>query len=479
MTSLPPLQPQAGSAEPDLVDFRKIRELIGFVLRSVSRHRWLSALAAVSMFSLAIIGLKIMPRTYRVDTTILTQKNQVMASLGNPNHPSLEGDAPTRAAAETVLKHDNLVALVKQANLLDTWEESRAPILRLKDTLMSLVRGKLTDEERMEALVGLLGRKLRVYTGEGTITIQTEWHEASSAYRLVESAQQNFLEARHAAEISTIAEAISILEGHAANVHEAIEAALDEVHKYEGRRQGSTSAPRRRAAGISAAEKELAQLRVMLAAKQRAISDLEEFRRRRLGELQGQLAEQKAMYTPAHPMIANTEQSIASLSRDSPQIIALKREAEEISREYLARGGKDPGATPEAPPPPPREEIEAIRREPPRTAEDDSLEYARSRLRIASRKYEDLLDRIDAARIALDTARAAFKYRYSVVRPPQMPKKADKPVPALFIGGGIFMGIAMAFVLSTLKDVMAGKIVERWQVERSLEIPVLTEVGPV
>ena len=38
-------------------------------------------------------------------------------------------------------------------------------------------------------------------------------------------------------------------------------------------------------------------------------------------------------------------------------------------------------------------------------------------------KYDTLLDRMNSARIELDTARAAFKYRYSIVRPPQLPKR--------------------------------------------------------
>jgi uncharacterized protein involved in exopolysaccharide biosynthesis len=215
----------------------------------------------------------------------------------------------------------------------------------------------------------------------------------------------------------------------------------------------------------------------MLVAKQRAISDLEEFRRRRLNELQGQLAEQKALYTPAHPVIANTERSIASLSRESPQIVSLKREADEIMREYLASGGRDPQGLAPTPPPPPREGVQVIRREPQRTAADDDMAHARSRLEMATRKYEDLLDRIDAARIALDTARAAFKYRYSVVRPASMPKEPNSPKPVLFIAGGLFMAVFMSFGACTLKDILDGKIVERWQVERSIGLPVLSELG--
>ena len=42
----------------------------------------------------------------------------------------------------------------------------------------------------------------------------------------------------------------------------------------------------------------------MLEAKRRAINELEEFRRRRLAELQAELAQQRAVYADAHPAVA-------------------------------------------------------------------------------------------------------------------------------------------------------------------------------
>jgi capsular polysaccharide biosynthesis protein len=46
----------------------------------------------------------------------------------------------------------------------------------------------------------------------------------------------------------------------------------------------------------------------------------------------------------------------------------------------------------------------------------------------------------------------------------------------LFIGGGIAGGIALALFLSAASDIRAGRIVERWQVEQQLELPVLSEI---
>ena len=50
-------------------------------------------------------------------------------------------------------------------------------------------------------------------------------------------------------------------------------------------------------------------------------------------------------------------------------------------------------------------------------------------------KYSQLRAQIETAQIDFDTAEAAFKYRYSVVEPPQLPKKPSKPNAPLVVLG--------------------------------------------
>ena len=92
-------------------------------------------------------------------------------------------------------------------------------------------------------MVGFLEKRLTVDTGESTVTIAIDWPDAQLAYRLVDTALQNFLEQRHAAEVSTIAETISILEGHASNLREAIDAAMEDLEARAPRADGSPGAP--------------------------------------------------------------------------------------------------------------------------------------------------------------------------------------------------------------------------------------------
>src|SRR6202012_5600115 len=96
------------------------------------------------------------------------------------------------------------------------------------------------------------------------------------------------------------------------------------------------------ALGEAAPEGELNRIKFMLRAKRRAIQDLEDFRAKRLAELQNQLAEQKVIYSDQHPVIIDTQQRITALNQESPQVSALKRDVEDLTDEYKRRGGQNP-----------------------------------------------------------------------------------------------------------------------------------------
>ncbi len=108
--------------------------------------------------------------------------------------------------------------------------------------------------------------------------------------------------------------------------------------------------------------------------------------------------------------------------------------------------------------------------------EDPRLTYAKSRLRIATGDYGDLLDRLEAARIELETARASFKYQYNILTPAQIPKTASKPSIPLLIVGGLILATLLGLFAAVLKDMGGGRVVETWQVNRMLALPILAEI---
>jgi hypothetical protein len=98
------------------------------------------------------------------------------------------------------------------------------------------------------------------------------------------------------------------------------------------------------------------------------------------------------------------------------------------------------------------------------------------RVRQAQVQYEQVAARANAAQAELEAARAAFKYRYSVIWPPQVPTEPVGPNAKKLFGLAIFASFVLALLAAAAPDLVAGRIVQRWQVERVLELPVLGEI---
>lgn len=84
--------------------------------------------------------------------------------------------------------------------------------------------------------------------------------------------------------------------------------------------------------------------------------------------------------------------------------------------------------------------------------------------------------RIDGARIEQDTARAAFKYRYSVVRPASVPRKPASPNAVVLMVAVVVAALGLALVTGAARDLRSGTFVEPWQVSRRLGLPVVSQV---
>jgi uncharacterized protein involved in exopolysaccharide biosynthesis len=471
------VQPQGHAPTPpdpesaDLFDYALVRRWVLFVLRAPLRHKLLSLGCFGAVVAAGFIALQVLPKRYVVQTSVLAQRSAVMGSLSNP-FMNREQDTPTRAARELVLRRENLVSLCRQTDFVNKYLASRAPAVRFRDWLLKALTGaERSPEVLLEGLVDGLEMRLWVSVStEGTVTIGLEWSDPELAYQMVSAAMQSFLEARHASEISIVSDTVTVLEAHAARLQNQMEPMVAQLEEKE-RRLRIATAPRRLpvARPRLSRDEDLVRVESTLAARRRALQDLEEFRQRRLAELQSQLGQQLTLYAAQHPSVVSTRQNIESVSAPSPQIEALRLEVRDLEREISRRGGTvpDPGDTQFRP------ELEF----PLRSLEDDPrVEYDRAEVRLLFRQYSSVIERLDAARVELDTARAAFKHRYSVISPPQMPKHPIRPNGPLVLAAAVVGGIALAFFASTLIDIRSGRVVESWQLERRLGLRVIAEI---
>lgn len=476
---------EVDGAKADLIDYELIGEVLGFIGRSVRRHR-IQILVCFAVLGVVALGIsKILPRTYHVETRILTDRNLIIASLVNPARSvPRDADQPTRAASEAVMRKDNLVALVKRTSLVERSDALRSSFQRSKDALMKKLGRKPPDDDaKLDAMVGTLEQKLSVSVeGSGIVTIAVDWTDPQLAFDLVEAAQQSFIEARRREEVSSVQDALNILESHEKQASEAVSQAIGELDKVTtklmaDRKKGQQSAQPRPMPLIPQQDHRVAQLKFMLEAKQRSIRDMEDFRLKRLTEMQTQLTEQRSIYSPEHPIILELKERIEALKQDSPQLLALKREEQELEDEYNRAKGKGPdpdkiaavtGSASSA-----SDELERAAYS---ATQDPATAVASDNLRMVMAYHAELQRRLEAARMELDIAQASFKHRYTVIDPAEFPDKPIKPKPTMIIVGGFVGGLFLGFFLSLARDILGGRVLESWQVKRALRLPVLAEL---
>jgi uncharacterized protein involved in exopolysaccharide biosynthesis len=434
----------------------------GFVLSAVRRRPWTFTFVLLLGLGAATGYYVLKKPVYYVETRILAQRQQALPSMIR----TAGGDeAPTRTASEFVHQRENLLALVREANLAPV---SRNPAAGPTGGVISRLLGN-EEEDPFNSLVVSLDRALKVTTGDGVITISIEWSDPQQAYHLVESALQNFLEARQVQDITAFDEAISLMQGRVAVLRqqldreEAREASpslqSEPVPSPEGvpARTGSTRSQQ-------PATEELARLKSMVAAKERAVRDMEDARRRRLLELQAQLEERRGIYSDAHPTVIALRREIESLGTESKQLLSLRDEESTLRAEYAARLAAEPR---------PARTYRAL----PSQATRSGSGMESERLREARAQYQNMINRVNEAQLALDTARAAFKHRYTVIRPAEVPRSPYSPKPLRVFGLGGVLAILLAALAVALPDLTSGRILERWQLERALDLPVLANFG--
>jgi hypothetical protein len=239
---------------------------------------------------------------------------------------------------------------------------------------------------------------------------------------------------------------------------------------------------------VQGPDPELQRLSAELQAKQRSIDEIEDLRRRRLSDLQTRMVEAQTTLTENHPTIVDLKQSIAVLSVESAQVTSLRKEAAALKAAYDAR---DPGTSASAAPasaPAPGFFATSIATPPQlpsdvlrvaldlREDRDPAMVYARGQLRDAMDKYATLRAQIQTAQIDLETAQAAFKYRYTIVTPARLPRSPTVPNVPVVILAAIIAGLFSGLVLAILADLRRGRLLERWQIEHLLGRPIIGEV---
>jgi hypothetical protein len=434
---------------PTPVDWAKL------VVHAALRRKLIVAFVFLAGVAATVAFFATKRPVYQVDAKILVQR-----SPGPSSVRSAYEDIPTKSAWELVHRRENLLALVRAAKILPGDTGPRAPRkLGLAQRLASLAGREVSlgTEDPEDIVVGALDKRLAVTAEEGTIALSLVWPDPQQAYDVVNAALQNFLEARYIQEVRAMDEVISVVQGRAAAVRAEFEAASEEARRRSAR-QPRPTAPRARPPS-----EELVRLQASLEAKQRALADVEEFRRRRVSDLQAQLDETRNTLSDAHPKVLGLRKDIEAASRDTPQLESLREEERNARKLYAERIAREVPST-QSPTTVTIPAIEVTSASP--TDEDPRVRQ----LRIQA---EQMSLRVSAAQIELDAARAAFKYKYNVIWPPQLPSEPVSPNPKKIFPAGIVAALILALLVAAAPDLLRRRVCEPWQVERVLKVPIL------
>lgn len=482
-----------GSGTPPL---ELAKSYLAYGMRALRLHRLLAALIATTVVVGTLVAVAVWPRSYTCVTVLAAQDGRVLD--GDKSGGSLGG------ATEVITSSENVAAIVDELKLTKSWEANLPPMGRFKQAVMRVIRGEVSESAKRDALISMVQNNLHVTPpgwNESKLIISADWGDAKTAAALADAANQSFLRARHVAEISTITEYITILEGHANELRDEIkgmagQGKTDTKAEPVKPAPGPDAAPATPAAPVvrmapsrpSAPVEDLTELRASVAEKQAALKAIEDGKGRRIAEAEQTLTELRGKFTPAHPMVVTAERNLANVSQDSPQAVALRGEVNDLNAKLKAktaiqkeeaafRSGRGvvplaAGVTPGA------SSMEPLPADIMRLMQEDSEDLdpaVSAQFRTAVSKYATLRDKIGTARVDLDTAQAAFKYRYRIVIPAEVPSKPSKPKVPMVLGVGLLMSLLLAWLAAVISELRSGKLVERWQVA-SLGVPLLGDI---
>jgi uncharacterized protein involved in exopolysaccharide biosynthesis len=482
------VQREGGEADEGL-DLEHLKDWAGFVVRAGRRRRLLVLLTFLGVAALGLTAAAMMPSTYTAQVKLFAQRSAAMRLLSSPNPEMNRVDEPTKNVATMILRRDNLMALIKQANLAERFDEARSPLYRLKDHLLIWISGPPSETDKMRALVGTLERKLDIYADDANLVITVDWPSAQMAYDLVTLVQKNFLEARYDNDVAVITDSISVLQEHAKNQLAQVDAALEKYQKVAAERATDAIARAARPVVVGGVviRSQPAPLPVpidpalasALEEKRVRIRTVEQQQQRTIEALNQQLVQAQLTLTPMHPTVIALQQQIDSTSQPLAELKQLRSDERALMAQIAP---PMPNAVPSLPTvrsaaadtvgpstfPPPSLPFLA-------TDKDGVVELAKAELSTAIQGYETAMARIDAAKVELDITRAAYKHRYTVITPAELPSKPKKPIAQLVAVGSVIGALVLAFLLAALADLGQGRILESWQFRRRFKLDVLGE----
>lgn len=457
-----------------------IKERVSEAARSAKRRKGLSFVVVMICGALTVLGAIFAPRNYESEARVLVQRTTAITGGQAPQLSPEEMRNVAREYEEQVMAKDNIVAIVRQKNLVARWDDMRQPHRRLLDKInRKMGKPAYSDDEKYDALVSKIHSQLKVWVDGATVTIKLEWSEPEAARDIVDTAVKNFLEARFQAEVGVIPERLKILESTLAQSHKDLEVAAVELQRQQKianpkERVGSIIIPNLPQGVRQDVETTDPALKAKLENLRQQIAVQSEGKMRRAAELQQEYNEKRGTLAEGHPDMIALKQRLDAAKQDDPQVAALKQQEAQVIAEIQAQKKAAQEARDSAPKPKPVVAPKTTDTPDPGpvAGQTKNLQDAQVQFDTISKKYTDIANQLDAARLEMKTAEAAFKTRYRVVHPAEIPAAPKRPVGLIAIAIGVMSTIAAVLAVAALADRFSGIFFEPRDVRDRLGLPV-------
>jgi uncharacterized protein involved in exopolysaccharide biosynthesis len=453
-------------AADDEEERASLGETVLFAFNSARRRKLLSIGIVLLGAGLTFAAVKLAPRTYVSAGEVLISKPRDDGAGWNP-------DRDKREQAEwgkQIKQRSTIENVIKDAKLVDRWDDMRQPYRRLLDSFGKYTGEKaVSSEQRFGSLVGMLDGKLQLNIDQTTVTILVEWPEPEASRDIVDAAMKRFIDKRYETEVSRTLNAIKPLE-------EQLEAARSELEKMSPslappREKPTQSTLPSQAVDTKVVDPEvLRRLGVAKERQQQAAGKLQEQenqKNQRIAGVQNQLTERSSVLGPAHPEIVALKAQLEQAQRDTPELSAARASKGAIDEEVsslaaqagviISRTVYRAGSIP--------------------IPQDRKLdEQTLARIASARARYDQTLTELDKERRNLKTAEEDFKIKYQVSHPPDVPYAPKKPVGLMVTLGGIILTLVLVLLLASLRDRASGVLFEAKHIRDKLRMPVLGDL---
>jgi len=324
------------------------------LLTGALKRRWISiALIALLFTAVGCAAAALLPRTYAAEARLLVTKNVAMPVLANPRRPVQMGtEVPLQAAVEAVVSRPSIESMVRSNDLLGRWMRDRPTAMRVKDRLAERIRGPVDTNDRIDALVELVQKRLAISVINDVVSVSASWTDRQSAVDLVNSAVDAFLEARRQTDVQVIQDTYALLEAKASEKRARVDASLAAV---DGARRAAAPAPRRATAlsplprealagspsRVSEVEDDgLDALRARILDAQARRAEAEKRHNEKVYALEALLAERLAVQTDRHPDVLAMRRALDELRGEPDALRQAREEESRLLAEYAVRGGR-------------------------------------------------------------------------------------------------------------------------------------------